>query len=179
MEHIGGHLNRTWVDEGCLRFIYEKLEIKNMVDVGCGPGGMKDIAHSLGIEWTGVDGDPEVKQEGVIFHDFNDGKLEGVGEFSLGWSVEFLEHVFEKYQENYMDIFSKCDYVLCTAAQPGWGGHHHVNEQTREYWISVFDSFGLEYDEQMTKEIVSNSTMRRKKSKSFMELSGMFYRNKR
>ena len=130
MKHLGGHGNRTWTDEGALKYIQNKFSISSMVDVGCGTAGMRSIAEALDIKWLGIDGDPNVSQNGVITHDFTKGEVE-TDKFDLGWSVEFLEHVYEEYQPNYMAVFAKCKYVLCTAAPPGWGGYHHVNEQPR------------------------------------------------
>ena len=70
-----------------------------------------------------------------------------------------------------MSIFERCRYVVCTAAPPGHAGHHHVNCQTREYWIEKFDSYGFDYDEEETEYIRENSVMR----KPFMQRNGMFY----
>jgi len=175
MSHLGGHLNRTWVDEGALGFLVDRFSVSSMVDVGCGPAGMKEIAESVGVDWLGVDGDPELSREGVVIHDFNDGPVDIQKTFDLGWSVEFLEHVYERYQPHYMDIFSKCDMVLCTAALPGWGGHHHVNEQELPYWVDVFSKHGFTYRKDITEQVVSKSTMRQKKGSSFMRRAGMFF----
>jgi len=176
MSHLGGHMGRTWVDRGALSFLVDNFHVSSMVDVGCGPAGMKTTADSLNVQWLGIDGDPSVKQEGLLTHDFSKGAINDIGDFDLGWSVEFLEHVYEKYQPNYMDVFSKCKFVICTAAPPGYPGHHHVNCQPREYWIEVFSNYGLTYDGDITKQIIEHSTMNKKNNKSFMEMTGMFFR---
>ena len=62
-KHLGGHAGKTWIDEGALSYLSNTLSIKTMVDIGCGPAGMKDIAKKLGIDWTGVDGDEELFKE--------------------------------------------------------------------------------------------------------------------
>ena len=62
----------------------------------------------------------------------------------MGWSVEFLEHVEEKYQDFYMQAFAKCKYVVCTAAGPGAPGHHHVNLQPQGYWLEKLALYGLQ-----------------------------------
>lgn len=176
MSHLGGHLNRTWVDQGVFNYITDRFGIRSVVDIGCGPGGMREIAQSRGIEWLGIDGDPEVAADGVVTHDFNNGPPDLGLDFDLGWSVEFLEHVYEEYQPNYMDVFGRCNYVVCTAAPPGWGGHHHVNEQPREYWTEAFSRYGFTYDDEVTQEMIRHTTMRFKKGRNFMMASGMFYR---
>ena len=73
-----------------------------MLDVGCGPGGMIELAESVGISSWGIDGDPYVKrQTPVIIHDYTLGPVDASRlprkQFDLAWSVEFLEHVEEKF----------------------------------------------------------------------------------
>jgi hypothetical protein len=48
-EHLGGHLNKTHVDEGALDFLIENFDIATMLDIGCGTGGMLDLAHDLSL----------------------------------------------------------------------------------------------------------------------------------
>jgi hypothetical protein len=61
------------------------------------------------------------------------------------WSCEFLEHVEEKYQDNYMRLFSTANLVFLTYSEPQWseGGHHHVNCKPQEYWDDVFKKYGF------------------------------------
>jgi len=146
------------------------------VDVGCGPGGMREVAESMGVDWTGVDGDPAVchSTSGIRMHDFTLGPVERVvdGGFDLAWSVEFLEHVEERYVPNYMQLFAKCAIVACTAAPPGYPGHHHVNCRSLEYWQGVFAAHGFRFDAAATAELRSASTM----TKGFMAATGMLFK---
>jgi hypothetical protein len=48
---------------------------------------------------------------------------------------EVVEHVEEKYLENVLASLACGKLILITAATPGQGGHHHVNEQPLEYWV--------------------------------------------
>jgi hypothetical protein len=73
--------------------------------------------------------------------------------------------------DNYMQVFSKAKYVCCTAAPPGTGGHHHVNEQDTEYWIDAFKQYGFTYNEDRTMLLHRISKMR----KRFFKKSGMFF----
>lgn len=201
--HLGGHANRTWVDSGALDHMIKKYGIKSMIDVGCGPGSQLDFAQQYGLFALGVDGDPLFKnKEDVQIHDFTIGplgkkniqKLPEQGYFDLGWSVEFLEHVEAQYIPNFMETFKLCKYVIVTAATPGQGGHHHVNEQWFDYWQDVFASYGFKASAQLTQEIREHSTMRRKMpdfsykfegdeivcvktKKSFMEKNGWVFIN--
>lgn len=172
--HLGGHANKTHIDEGVLSYIKHKFNIKNMIDIGCGPGGMFDVANKLNILYTGIDGDFNIKNENIIIHDFNTGSID-VDNFDLGWSVEFLEHVEEKYIDNFMKVFEKCDIVVLTHALPNKGGHHHVNCQNSEYWKDVFKKYNLYYDEDETNIIRSKSNMKR----NFMKTTGMLFKRKK
>ena len=44
--HLGGHGNKTNVDQPVFDHIVDKFNIKRMVDIGCGPGGMRELAEA-------------------------------------------------------------------------------------------------------------------------------------
>ena len=160
--HLGGHIGVTNVDTQMLPYLASKYGIKSMVDIGCGPGGMRKIAETLNISWTGVDGDFTLKDKtNIIIHDFSVAKLKLDKHFDLAWSSEFLEHVDEKYTDNYMTLFSNSNIVVATAALPGTPGHHHVNCRDLDYWIKVFDRYDMIYDEQETQYLKKISNMRK------------------
>lgn len=171
MSHLGGHCNITHTDEGVLKYLIQQYNISSVIDIGCGPGGMKSVCSKHGIEWTGVDGDKKVKDKVTHLIDFEKDTLRDEVSFDLAWSIEFLEHVFEKYQDNYMKCFQKAKYVFCTAAPPGKPGHHHVNCRDKQYWIDVFEKYGFKYDEEITNICKKNSTMKRE----FVQECGMFF----
>lgn len=142
------------------------------------PVVQKELFPVIDKEVDGIDGDPDLKKRDYIFPwDFTKG-VPPLSNFTwdLGWSVEFLEHVEKQYIPNYMEVFQKCRYVVCTAAPPGWGGHHHVNEQDYLYWIDKFRRYGFQFDNPMTQEMRKYSTMQEhSKGSSFMKRTGMFF----
>ena len=160
---------------GALQFLCQKFNVQSMLDIGCGPGGMQQCADQLGIAWQGIDGDASVANQSTLVHDFTQGIVPNLAKFDLAWSVEFLEHVHERHQKNYLDAFSKCKMIACTAAPPRWKGHHHVNCRPRKYWIDVFSRLGFAYDRANTEAMVAASTMKRRKGHSFMTRTGMFF----
>jgi len=175
--HLGGHLNKTHNDRGTLTYCINQFKIKSFLDVGCGPGGMVALASMRGLESVGIDGDWEVPKEddtNIVIHDFTNGPAPLDRDFDLGWSVEFLEHVEEKYMPHYMAAFQRCQIVIATAAPPGYAGHHHVNCQTQEYWHNKFDEYGFTYDPVHTEIIRKESSMQ----KPFLQRTGMFYVNR-
>lgn len=171
--HLGGHCGVTHVDEGVLDLLIQDHGVVSLLDVGCGPGGMLSQARGRGLRVLGVDGDPSVAQGDlpVRVHDYTCGPLHLAERFDLAWSVEFLEHVEEQYQENYMATFASAGMVFCTAAPPGKPGHHHVNCRDQDYWVSVFATHGWEFEAELTRRLRRASTMRRE----FVQESGMAF----
>jgi SAM-dependent methyltransferase len=164
-QHLGGHENETHIDDGALSYFIENFDIKSMVDIGCGPGGMVDLARRKGLDVIGLDGDftverPESVLDHIKIHDFVKGSYDLGKTYDLAWTVEFVEHVEEKYMHNFIDVMKQCKYVIMTHAFPGQPGHHHVNCQHAPYWINVMEKRGFKYDGYTTMAVRSASTMR-------------------
>ena len=91
-----------------------------MLDVGCGPGGMVELANNLGVHAHGLDGDYTLKRYDdtkFTIHDFTNGSAP-ILIIYLAWSVEFVEHVYEKYIPNYVQGNAKMqifNYDICTS----------------------------------------------------------------
>jgi len=149
------------------KYLVEEYGVKSVLDVGCGRGYAARFFKSLGCEIRGVDGAQRAKTESLIPEDFihfdyttgplviNRVSPNGLlsmdqrvqpKQFDLGWTCEFVEHVEEKYIPNFMATLSQCKYVAMTFASPGQGGHHHVNENTQDYWIGKFKEYGFNWD---------------------------------
>lgn len=180
-EHLGGGERRCHHDKGALRWAIKELGVTSMLDIGCGQGCVSVDAIDMGIDVLAVDGDPGNLHDEwnftrdtklpFILHDYTTGPVETDRNFDLCWSVEFLEHIGEQYIPNFMSNVQKCKYVFVTAAKPGDGGKHHVNEQHPEYWIDVFLQYGFVYNEQLTSDLKDNSTMK----KRFFNRNGLVF----
>lgn len=160
--HLGGHKNKTHLDRANLEYMVNKYNVKTMLDIGCGPAGMVNLARELGIDAQGIDGDFEVERPDVpvTIHDYEKGPGPlGNLTVDFAWSCEFVEHVYEEFVPNFMEDFRRAQYVIMTYAPPGKSGHHHVNCNTEEYWINVFDLYGFDYNTEETQYIRSNSSM--------------------
>jgi SAM-dependent methyltransferase len=160
-EHLGGHANYTNEDAGVLDLIIAKYRPKSMLDIGCGPGGMLREAVKRGMVAKGIDGDFTLDYAGldVVVHDFTMGPAPVDGEYDLGWSVEFLEHIEEQYLPNIAQAFQRCRYVFVTHALPRQVGWHHVNCQPEAYWLRVFRSWGFNPIGSFSKDLRKASTM--------------------
>lgn len=173
-KHLGGHTNKTHIDEGSLTWIINSFNIKSFLDVGCGPGGMVDLADSKGIKSLGIDGDHTLKRSDpskFLLHDYTIGPLILEETYDLCWSCEFVEHVEEKYMDNFMKTFNCSNMVAITHAPPGWPGHHHVNCQFAQYWIDVFKNYNFVYNPDYTEQLKKASTMK----KQFIQRTGLFF----
>ena len=111
-------------------------------------GGNVNYCNELGYKAYGIDGDKDILPEGSNFNLL----ITGVdcrsfkGPFDLCWSVEFAEHVEEKYILNFIRDFQKCRHLIFTAAPPRWGGVGHVNEQDENYWIKTLERHNFSLD---------------------------------
>jgi len=171
--YLGGHNWITHIDRGALEYIKNKYNIQTMIDLGCGPGGQVRVAKELGIDAEGVDGDVRVIAENkdIFIHECDYTKSSFEKEVDLVWSTEFVEHVKEQYQDNYMKTFAHGKYAFITFAPPGKSGNHHVNLKPDTYWIKVFESYGFRYNDIETKNIRKSSTMERE----FVRDNGLFF----
>lgn len=175
--HLGGSEGETHIDQGALKFIVAATGATSMLDVGCGPGGMVQLARNLGVQAFGVDGDNTLDRGNlpVFIHDFTTGPVPLKRTFDLCWSVEFVEHVEERYMQNYIQAFQACKFLMMTYAYPGQGGHHHVNEQNTPYWIEKLTQAGFIFELEMTAHIRRVSTM----EQNFVRQHGLFFKNGR
>lgn len=175
LRHLGGHLGITHLDSGSLEWAIKKFNIKSFLDIGCGPGGMVRLAKKLNIESFGIDGDPTVIENNNNFH-LHDYTLQPYTPnkmYDLVWSCEFVEHVEEKYIDNFLTTFKSGRYIILTHAPPGVPGRHHVNCQPATYWIDEFKKHNLIFDPLLTNELRASSTMER----NFIRENGLFFIN--
>lgn len=146
----------TWVP-AVWEAILGYTEAGSVLDVGCGFGYSTKWFEDHGCYTLGLEGSQGIvkwaRASNVKVHDFNQEKPVGLGEYDLGWCSEFLEHVAAENEPCYMAALVKCRYLAITAALPGFGGHHHVNEQPAEYWIERFEAHGFRHDPEFTETL--------------------------
>tara|TARA_B100001250_G_C19726728_1_gene756426 strand:+ start:293 stop:970 length:678 start_codon:yes stop_codon:yes gene_type:complete len=187
------------------KHLVEAYNIKTVLDIGCGRGYSAKYFESIGCDILGVDGSTKVEKislipDSFLLNDYEDGpalsrsKIEYNDNplndfvFDLCWSCEFVEHVWEEYSQNFIDDFKQSKYVAMTYAEPGQGGHHHVNEQPEDYWIEKMESNGFEYLKSDT-EILRVKSIKDKEERmknpdapyfiSHFVTRGLFFKNKR
>ncbi len=126
-------------------------DIERVLDVGCGVGTFLKTAKEMGISFTqGMDGPwidselLEIPQSDFLAVDLND--LPGLKErFDLVICLEVAEHLLENSAEALVKFLTDhAEIVLFSAAGPGQGGNHHINEQWQSYWAGIFLKFGFQ-----------------------------------
>lgn len=180
--HLGGFY--TTVDAGShlpamFKYLVDELEIKSVLDVGCGMGYQMQEFMKYCDEVYGIDGSEYVSENSpvkdkIFKHDYMVGELETEDRFDLCWSCEFVEHVGEEYRDNFLSTFAFCKYVAMTHGIPGQGGHHHVNCQPKEYWIEHLARFGFEYDDEFTEKLKEIAEV----DGGYFVSTGLFFRKK-
>ncbi len=177
--HLGGHEGETHIDEGSLSYIMSTFDIKSMIDIGCGPGGMVELALDKGLTVRGVDGDFKVERSNKIkdridIHDFAKGPYV-TDKFHLGWCVEFVEHIDKPFMPNFLEVFKQCKYIAMTHALPNQPGHHHVNCMPFEYWLGVMEAIGFKLLVEETNKMREQSTMKER----YIRQQGYLFENGR
>lgn len=120
------------------------------IDFGCGLGAWLRALQEHGIQSViGVDGDYVNRAHLLIEpHRFRAVNLEcdplDFGGFDLALCLEAAEHLPEGAAERLINgLTTAAPVVLFSAAVPGQGGTHHVNERWPSYWIKLFSGRGF------------------------------------
>ena len=138
------------------RWVIDTLDVRSVLDLGCGEGHAARFFLDHGCRVVGVDGSVQAERDSVIpdehvRHDFTMGPADLDDLFDLVWCCEFVEHVEERFLDHYLPLLGRArSGVMMTHALPGQPGHHHVNCQTEEYWIDKLASVGMHHDLRLT-----------------------------
>jgi SAM-dependent methyltransferase len=126
-----------------LPLVFSIIAPRSVVDLGCGTGTWLRAADELGAhDYLGYDG-PHVAQlcipkERFLAVDLRQ-PLQADRRFDLVISCEVAEHLPATCAATLVGtLTSLSDVVLFSAAIPGQGGVHHVNEQWPAYWQALF-----------------------------------------
>lgn len=121
------------------------LDIKSVVDLGCGDGGWLEIFRKNGVaKIMGVDGDWVPKENLKIaaenFHEHSlDEPFSCEDSFDLAISLEVAEHLSPNRAKTFIkELTELAPTILFSAAIPGQGGVNHINEQWASYWKRLF-----------------------------------------
>lgn len=131
--------------------LYEEYEPDAVIDFGCGLGRYLTGFRAHGATVRGVEGysrardHAEIPTDALTIHDLRE-PLDLDDRYDLALCIETAEHIPSRFDDTLVDtLTAAAPRVVFTAAPPGHGGTHHVNEAPREYWIEKFRSKGFSY----------------------------------
>lgn len=126
---------------------------RSVVDVGCGTAEYLAEFQKKGIKIKGYEGSVSaLKQAKVELRYIQKADLRNVinsnQRYDLALCLEVAEHIESRYSKNLLDTLTNLsDTVVFTAATPGQGGHFHINEKPREFWIKAWQERNYVYKE--------------------------------
>lgn len=130
--------------------ILRLLSPRSVIDVGCGSGTWTKVYRDSGVSVLGIDG-AVVREDQLLippaeFQRVDLGKPFGLKrEFDLVNCLEVAEHLDESRADGFVaDLCRLGPIIVFSAAIPGQGGTHHVNEQWPAYWLPKFAAQGYE-----------------------------------
>jgi SAM-dependent methyltransferase len=141
--------------------LYEFPDLKRLADVGCGGGIFAAEFQRRGVRVVGCEYSAAsrraAKRRGVEIHPFDLAKsqepLPG-GPYAAVMTLEVGEHIPEPLAESFVEYLAQTgDLIIFTSAQPGQGGHGHINEQPKSYWLERFSRSGFTMDEPASRRV--------------------------
>ena len=125
--------------------VLKDLAVAKMLDVGGGKGVWGKVWEEHGVTATVIDGDYVVDPLVADFRPHDLSKPFDLDQrFDLVQTLEVAEHLPHASARGFVDsLVRHGDVVLFSAAVPGQGGEHHVNEQPLEYWRALFAEKGF------------------------------------
>lgn len=137
----------------------EQFQPRRIADVGCGCGVYSYFFAQNGVDSVRLDGvlPPETSRfDGAwVIRDLTEPFQNKWGEFDLTICLEVAEHIPPRFTDVFLKNLVQFGGVLIlSAAPPHQGGHHHVNEQPKRYWVEKLSKMGFAYRRQETGHFV-------------------------
>jgi hypothetical protein len=137
--------------DGVIGPLQAELRAGSVLDLGCARGvWLSSWLHHGAREVLGIDGyyvdttRLSIPRNAFLARDLSQ-PLRLERQFDLVQSLEVAEHLPPAAAETFVDNLARHGRViLFSAAIPGQGGEHHVNEQPLEYWRAKFAARGYD-----------------------------------
>ena len=178
--HLGGNIREgdpfTFAPS-VWRYVIERFSVKSVLDLGSGVGYSSHFFYTAGLQVIAVDGLIRNVERAVyptIQLDLT--KTAAHCRVDLVHCQEVVEHIEEKYIENVLRSLACGKFILMTHATVGQGGHHHVNEQSDQYWIEHLRQYQCEWLAEDTKRVRAHAAT---DQAAYLARSGLVFANRR
>jgi len=157
--HLGGftELDMHGISPKVWKGMIETYGVHSVLDVGCGRGVSTSWFKLHGADVLCAEGSHDaversmLPRESIVEHDFSRGPWWPGKTYDAVWAVEFLEHVGVNYHFNYISAFRKAAILFVSSSR--WGGWHHVEVHSDEWWIRKYESYGFKFDPVLTDQV--------------------------
>ncbi|MBI3288298.1 MAG: hypothetical protein HYZ74_02130 [Elusimicrobia bacterium] len=131
--------------------LYGLFTPKSLVDVGTGCGVYAHFFAQKGVAVTAIDGVAAPAEHAfpvpIELRDLTVPFDNVWGAFDVALCLEVAEHIPEAMCDVFLgNLTGLSDRLIMSAAQPNQGGHHHVNEQPKRYWVNKLAQKGFAYN---------------------------------
>lgn len=139
--------------------VYDLFKPETLADLGCGCGVYSHLFRQKGVKVLALDGVIPPPKDAfpveIITRDLTVPFRNTWENFDLALCLEVAEHIPEEFTGAFLkNISAFSDRLLISAAPPGQGGHHHVNEQPRRYWARKLAELGYAYNRRASGKIL-------------------------
>jgi hypothetical protein len=150
--------------EEVLRIVTRQFTIRSVADFGAGQGAWLSVWARFGVtDVTAIDGNYVnastllVPPERFVAADL--GQCVRLGRvFDLVQSLEVAEHLPASAAGEFVgNLVAHGSMVLFSAAAPGQGGEHHLNERPYQYWRQLFGAHGYVMFDAIRPYLVGNT----------------------
>jgi SAM-dependent methyltransferase len=149
-------------------FVLRHLKPISVLDVGCGAGAwVTAYAEAGAADVIGVDAG-YVPKEQLLFDVSRFRAIDVASSFRLGRTfdlvqcLEVAEHLDPCASETLVDnLVAHAPIVVFSAAPPGQGGEHHINERPYEFWRDLFEKRSYSLFDFLRPRIRSNLAIER------------------
>jgi len=130
--------------------VFAARRVADVIDVGCGRGVWAAEWRRRGASVLGVDGDYVARDTLLIPREYFlaadlSQPFDAHARFELVQCLEVAEHIAPESADTLIDgLVRHGDVIVFSAAVPGQGGEHHVNERRYAYWRDMFWARGYE-----------------------------------
>ncbi len=131
--------------------VNEVFRPQSLADLGCGCGVYSHLFKLKGVKVLSIDGalppPGETFPVEIIKRDLTVPLENAWGSFDLALCLEVAEHIPGELADVFLkNITTFSGRLVMSAAPPGQGGTHHVNERPRRYWAQKLAGLGFAYN---------------------------------